>query len=648
VPHHLTPPFFFALKRKCEMKNIWSLTNVPPKGDDDVAEFANRLYEAAKAEKERLGKPKDFMNNYALYRGRQTREQTGRKGYSPAKKVMTPINLYFANVERTVGNITARNPVGEVVDLDGIDDGTEKILSMVLKKWWKETDQLPKTRHTARLMEIYGITGERPLWDKQKDRPDIDITDPFCVFPAPGYYEKIDEEAPYICFAYVDFVSKIESLYGVKNVAPEAAYDLTGREREEYKAEGYGVNQSIGNYAGPMTVKKTETPEDKTLERCLVIEVWLRDSGAVRTETPIINAATNGQALDPITQEPLFEQRDMPVYRDGIRKITFTRTTDAGMKSGFAVLDDSPNPNLNPALPDELAGNTHPWGRLPFYYANSYKDGVSIWGFSAAEQVGDLINKINLIFSKLIAYVINVMTPPLIVQKNCGITREMIESSIQNAGRLILMPTVPHARIEFMQIPNLPQTFFEVLNLIVRFFDRIYQIEEADRGVAPGGVIAAQAIVALQERNAVLMQAKTSAIDFLAQQRSRWAIGLYQNFGTKPDSVKVDDTPVEFYGVKFAGGKYNYVIESGSTMPRTSLQTQELAFKLYEEKAIGQKGLLEALNWPNWREELERTAESQVDQALRILIDAGLPEEQAAELKQFVMVPGQTKKAGGK
>jgi hypothetical protein len=223
----------------------------------------------------------------------------------------------------------------------------------------------------------------------------------------------------------------------------------------------------------------------------------------------------------------------------------------------------------------------------------------------------------------------------------------MIESSIQNAGRLLLMPTVPNARIEFMPVPNLPQTFFEVLNLIVRFFDRIYQIEEADRGVAPGGVIAAQAIVALQERNAVLMQAKTAAIDYLAQQRSRWAIGLYQNFGTRPDSVNVGDEAVEFYGVKYASGKYNYVIESGSTMPRTSLQTQELAFKLYEERAIGQKGLLEALNWPNWREELERTAESQVDQALKILIDSGLPEDQAAQIKQFVMVPGQTKKAGG-
>jgi hypothetical protein len=275
---------------------------------------------------------------------------------------------------------------------------------------------------------------------------------------------------------------------------------------------------------------------------------------------------------------------------------------------------------------------------------------VSIWGFAAAEQVGDLINKIDLIVSKLIAYVINVMTPPLIVQQHCGITREMIESSIQKAGRLILMPSTPNARIEFMQIPNLPTTFFQVLDLIVRFFDRVYQIEDADRGQVPQGVIAASAIVALQERNQVLMQSKTSAIDNIAEQRSRWAIGLWQNWGTEEDSVDVNGERTLFRSVNYVGRRFNYVVESGSTTPRTSLQLQEMAKWLYEVKAIGQKGLLECVNWPNWKEEIERTAESQLDQALQVLIDAGLPQEAAIQLKealnQIQLQHDEAKKAG--
>jgi len=202
---------------------------------------------------------------------------------------------------------------------------------------------------------------------------------------------------------------------------------------------------------------------------------------------------------------------------------------------------------------------------------------------------------------------------------------------------LVLTPGIPNARIEFMQIPNLPATFFEELNLLIGFFDRTYQIEDADRGKAPPRITAAAAIIALQERNQVLMQAKTSSIDFLVESRSRWAVGLWQNHGVNEEFVDVADETKSFVGVNYAGRKFNFVVESGSTTPRTSLQVQEMAKWLYQVKAISQKGLLEALNWPGYMGELERTAESQTDQALQILIDAGLPEESAMQIKQFVM-----------
>jgi hypothetical protein len=90
-------------------------------------------------------------------------------------------------------------------------------------------------------------------------------------------------------------------------------------------------------------------------------------------------------------------------------------------------------------------------------------------------------------------------------------------------------------------------------------------------------------------------------------------------------------------GVQYAGRKFGFVVESGSTTPRTKLQWQDLALKLYEMKLIGQRGALEAIEFPHWKEEIERTAESQLDQALQILIDAGLPEENAIELRKFLL-----------
>jgi hypothetical protein len=620
----------------------YNLQNIPAKNDSDVGEFAMELFSVARAEKDRLGKHDDFLLYYAKYKGTTNKAQTGRKGFTPQTVGPTLVNLLFANIERTVSNITARNPTGEVVDLDGQSDGSENILSAQLKKWWQDTDQRTKTKASARSMEIYGPTFEKPFWDKPKDRPDIALTDPFTFFPCPGMWEDLSEEMPYGCFAYVDFVSNIEATFNVKDVKADEAYELMGTIREDYKSKTLGSQQTIGNYTDPMTVKKQDQGSDnKAMERGLIIEVWLRDNRKVTRKKskalldemgyPVVNEA--GEEL--VVESSITEL----VYPDGIRKITITRTKDAKIKSGIIVLDDSANPNINPALPIEQAQNTYPWGRLPVYHANSYKDGVSIYGFPAIVQVGDLLEKVNIILVKLVAYVINVMAPPLIIQQHCGITREMITNSINESGRLILMPTVPNARIEFMTIPNLPETFFRVLDLIVRFFDRVYQIEDADRGEAPRGIIAASAIVALQERNQVLMQTKTSSIDSLVEQRSRWAIGLYQNFGTTQDTVNVNGSTELFQGISYAGRKYGYVVEAGSTTPRTNLQIQEMSIGLADKGHIDRRALLETLNFPNWKDVIERMGENQLDQALNILVQAGLPIQAAQQLKILLAQP---------
>lgn len=619
---------------------IWTLENIPPKGHKDVADFAFNLFEIARIEKERLNKPAEFLSNYALYRGRQS--TTTGAGSTP--KTNTLVNLYFANIERTVSNITARNPVGEVVDLDGIKDGAEETFTVKLKKWWKDTNQQTKTRASAKTMEIYGITLEKPYWDRDRKAPDIMITDPFAFFPAPGAWEDLSTEPPYICFAYLDFKDKVEKEFNVTGVAQDEAYDLLGVEREKYKADSYNTKQKTGNYSDPMiSVGGTDkTTADKKVERCLIIEIWVRDKRekTIKNETHILDEEdipTLNENNELLVEETTTKEF---VYPDCIRKITITKGKGGKKtKSEYIVLDDSANPNINPALEIDLAAKTHPWGRFPGYFANSYKDLLSIWGFAAAEQVGDLISKINKIVTKLIAYVINVMAPPLIIQQHCGITRDMIESRLSKEGRLVLMPTTPNARIEFMQIPNLPATFFQVLDMVIKLFDRVYQIEDADRGQAPKGVIAASAIVALQERNQVLMQTKTASIDSLAEQRSRWAIGLWQNFGTTSELVEVNGEPVEFIGTRYAGRSFSYVVEAGSTTPRTSLQIQEMAGNLYRINAIDRRALLESINFPNWFQIIERMGESELDHALQILIDSGLPEEQAIQLKQFLIQP---------
>jgi hypothetical protein len=181
-------------------------------------------------------------------------------------------------------------------------------------------------------------------------------------------------------------------------------------------------------------------------------------------------------------------------------------------------------------------------------------------------------------------------------------------------------------------MPAPPSWLFQALSTLVSFFDRISQIEDADRGEAAGGVIAASAISMLQERGAVLVRAKIRAVDYIVRERGRCFISFYQNFGIEPELVDIESGPVEINGLSLLQRKFNYVVESGSTVAKTSSQVKNEAVELFKLEAIDRQALLEAINFPNWRKIVERMGESQLQAALSVLIQAGMPEEVAREI----------------
>ena len=78
------------------------------------------------------------------------------------------------------------------------------------------------------------------------------------------------------------------------------------------------------------------------------------------------------------------------------------------------------------------------------------------------------------------------------------------------------------------------------------------------------------------------------------------------------------------------------------------MQIQEQAAQLYKLRAIDARALLETLNFPKWRQIIERMGEDQLDMALNVLIQAGLPQQDAMTLKQLLLQPqGGPGDAGG-
>ena len=128
-------------------------------------------------------------------------------------------------------------------------------------------------------------------------------------------------------------------------------------------------------------------------------------------------------------------------------------------------------------------------------------------------------------------------------------------------------------------------------------------------------------------------------MESIARERGRWAISGLLNFATDVENLDIRGTTVTLQGVALAGRRFNYMVESGSTVARTSIQQQEQAIALYRDKAIDRQALLETLNFPGWKQIIERVGEGQLDQALQILVQAGMDEEQAAVLKQQLLEP---------
>ena len=611
----------------------WNLANLPPEGHEDVAKFAWELFETAWRERDRQGLQDRWRANDKLRRGDPSLNKPGDK----KRKGFTPVNLYFSNVERTVANLTSNNPIAEVIDLSGVSEAEEipanLLLTSKLRKWWMNTYQKKKLKSSALKMETYGITIEHPYWDYNAKKPNIAVLDCFSFFPAPGNYEDISTDCPYVCNAYAEPLEGIEKQFDVEGVEADDIYNILGEDREENRQLPYGRGalQEV-QYSG--SFQPVAYPDHAGLgirqRRAMVVQIWVRDYSKETIKVPTIT-----KEIDKETGKPIVVEKDVErdKYPGNIRVITITNRGDM-------LLSDTSNPNINPELPREIAEQTLSYKSLPFYTANSYEDTTSLWGFSAAEQTEDLVNKISEIISRMVAYVLRVMSPPLVVPKGIGISKTQLQSRATKPN-LILMPNkaVDAKSIFFIQVPNLPADFFNVLDRIIGFFDRIYAIQEADRGVTPQRVVAAAAIRALQERNATLMQAKRESIEYLVERRGAWAISFLQNFGSRPESVDVQGDLVDFIGISYAGRQFQYTVESGSMMPQTSVWIAERAEKAYELGAIDRQGYLEHTKFPNWKEIVERIGEGQLAQALQILIQAGLPEEDAIKLHQMLLEP---------
>jgi len=620
----------------------FALAKMPAVGDDGVSEYFGRLYEEAAAEVQRLGMHERWMANYVVSRAKTMVHRQLRETLLGGKNASLSLGLIGANIERTVANITARNPVASVQATSG-DEATSSSLSAMVDQWNNEEQQYQTLELAVKTQETYGTVIEKGVLDADNGKLipcPLDIT---AFLPCPGKYHDI-QKMPYCCHHYAEDISVIEKRYPalegkVTELAKHAELFLTDREDividSNMQGAGPGSLPASGGGFDPNRYTTKMNTMGHWGKKGLLIEVWCRDY-SVKVEKQQVQLGVHKDSGQPLMSEVEVVKEAFP---GGIRLVVLVQGIDAKEGKGrgdYIVAYDGPNPNLNWSMPVDYIKDCYLYKRFPFSVSRSYLDTEMFWGFSQAETTGDIAQAIDELWRIIVKYLKLSLLPAVIIPRDTGLDK----SQFAYIERLVLQPSsaTTGAGIRFLDMPTPPAWLFQALDVLTRFFDRTSQIEDVDRGDAPAGIIAASAIQMLQERAAALIRAKIRGVDSLVRNRGRMFISMIQNFHTDAELVNVSGKAVEITGINFAGQKFSYIVESGSTVIKTEAEERQMAVDLFAAGAIDQRALLEAVKFRGWREVVERMAEAgPLEQAMEILVQAGLPVELVQEIYQMAM-----------
>jgi len=679
----------------------YNLRNLPPAGVPEVAKFFNGLWEVAKREKiDHLRMHDRWVYLHKLFRGYRRKKKYAR----------VAANWYFKTVHGYCAILTEKTPIAEVQAEDDIPPDQTRAMDVNTAKWWKTQHQQDTLFATVQNMSVYGTTVEKCHLDK--DTIKLPIRDPFNFFPAPGYKMATVEELPYCCDADFIDVYEIHETFGIPltvQIKADAVEQLFGGERETVK--GGKPAQSISTSHWPSSYVDTSGPRsgitsEAYKNKALVVELWVRDNRMAEIPQQVEAQAVDNEG-NPVFDDqgrPVMTVQEgepvmMPVYPDGIRKITFMPgNLDIPFNNG--VLDDQPNPSINWALVDERikmlqeSGIPEPvinemtgqpamdpqtgqpviqmrpvdeleairmiwrecdknyflWGRFPFIVASMFLDTSQYWGFSVLEQIEELIAEAEDILTRYAAYFKHAMFPILINPEGSGVDN----SEIGDEPGCVLNPTMAAAMqkvIYYLEPPPPPRGLLDYLLFLLMQVDIISFTPEVSEGRKPKGVAAASAIIALQDKVATLFQPLVRKVDEIVETRGNMFISMVMNWGTEEEPIRVDEQLVKFVGIDLMG-QFQYHVESGSSAPITKAGRRQQYIELYRLGALDVSTLLERLEIPNWERIAERVMEqNSVPGAIDILVQAGLPQDIAAALYQYVMQPqggsGEGKTAGG-
>ena len=636
----------------------------PPGGARGVGPWVYDKYQMMRRHRDRQGLVELWAHNHELFRGRIFKNKS--------KFTQVIANLFFKIHNSMKANLTDNKPKASIMPngqtADPIADGWQARYDT----WWEARQQQRCLQESVGCSELYGFQ-----CDQMRFNPDLEAglgeiethrLNTYGVLFWPGHIDV--QTQPGMCTYEAMDLGEIYDRWpeaeGKVKGDPEFSEQLgenrawtRGNRSKNLRPMGSATGYVIPGEDGPAAGSS-----GGGTKRAMVIQFWVKDYSMQWVDPrtgkpckkneelppePVIDPQTGQPAMQPMidtaTGFPVADAQGQPAMVPVMQKIEpeewskypgFLRCIYVTNK-GELVLDDLPNPSINPDLPRLMTSQCYLWDKYPFIKRFSYSDDISEYGLCIFEQIETLVVEVCKKLTQYGVHLERTCRNPLLIPNG-----SMDQKIINNLPARVWPVTAGMSReIRFLEVPQAPNDLLAYIKLCIELIDSVTGITDVSEGRQPTGVTAGNAIAELQNKAQTAHRIKIRNNDTYLEEQGRMFISLGQNWYTETEHLRYEGKGAEqllaFKGVDYQG-ELAFHVEAGSTMPRNREVRRQQVMELAKAKPnFPNKVLCEELAIPNADEVAAQMDAGPMGIAMQKLQQSGLiPPEMLQTIQNIV------------
>ena len=296
------------------------------------------------------------------------------------------------------------------------------------------------------------------------------------------------------------------------------------------------------------------------------------------------------------------------------------------------ILDDKKNPYKD--------------GKFPFVLMKNYDVPFKFWGVGEVEQILSPQIYINELTNQIIDNAKSTANMQWIIDKNSGIGQE----KLTNRPGLVIRKN-PGSEVRRDTPPPMPTYVRETIDVMKADIQDISGVLDSLKGEKQTGVVAASAILALQEASQSRIRLKIKIMESNLSELANMVYSRMQQFWKLDRWVRITDiegNPLfREIGQRVLQNDYDLKVQAGSTMPVNKNAMMDLMIRLAQTNAedglpvVDRKAILEYLPVGDKKAIADRFAELQAKQEQQALeqqqAEQQLQQQQLAQQQQGMM-----------